>query len=59
MGMVKFGEKRSDFEFRILKWVQECVKVGDFILLASIDKIYRQQHYFLDIDYKIRAKSRN
>ncbi|XP_037031919.1 cytochrome P450 306a1 [Bradysia coprophila] len=26
MGMVKFGEKRSDFEFRILKWVQECVK---------------------------------
>lgn len=27
MGMVKFGEKRSDFEFRILKWVQECVKV--------------------------------
>lgn len=27
MGMVKFGEKRTDFEFRILKWVQECVKV--------------------------------
>lgn len=27
MGMVKFGEKRSDFEFRILKWVQQCVKV--------------------------------
>lgn len=34
MGMVKFGEKRSDFEFRILKWVQECVKVGGDFMLA-------------------------
>lgn len=33
MGMVKFGEKRTDFEFRILKWVQECVKVVNKLYL--------------------------